>query len=514
MPYSSVDEIPASVKKRIKSAKKRRQWMHVFNSTHSKTGDESRSFAAANAVVSRKEDLLEASKSYLYDSYQVEAKRIPQEAAGYDPYGATGGAGCASCHWFVAPSACVLVSGDISPTGKSNMYASASDMRETIMDSYNDEASKPSMLSRIVSSVRKALSKTPSQSLSPFVLFRENEDRLRFMAVYSNIFEDKHNQILTTESHKEYVDWVSESKLYPDLQVWHCGDGSKIGKADVIDFVDGFAVASGVIDSNKEEIAYKAAESDPGVSHGFVGLLQNSTGLWNKYRSFEISVLPEWAAGNENLDVLYAPGSKEFFMPFDPKKRAYLSSLGISEEDISNFESAAKEQSDNLKAMNIAHKSLETEKKPDNNTENQPKPDEDDKPPTENEGQRNQVGLTANDPGVTTVEPNNSYATKSELSFFVKSFAESNTAITTMAKTVTALAESIKNIQNDVNTLKKPADQRAADEWHARASATPGGFIASQQKANKTDEEENQAADDFFGTVVMAQVNKTLGIGG
>ncbi len=53
MPYQTVDDLPQAVKDRIKSPKKRRQWLHVWNSEFGAHGDESRAFAAANSVVSK-----------------------------------------------------------------------------------------------------------------------------------------------------------------------------------------------------------------------------------------------------------------------------------------------------------------------------------------------------------------------------------------------------------------------------------------------------------------------------
>jgi hypothetical protein len=47
MPYASVDELPQAVKDKIKSPRRRRQWMHVWNSEYDKHGDESRAFASA-----------------------------------------------------------------------------------------------------------------------------------------------------------------------------------------------------------------------------------------------------------------------------------------------------------------------------------------------------------------------------------------------------------------------------------------------------------------------------------
>jgi hypothetical protein len=51
MPYQSVQDLPAYVRRRWrKNLKKQRQWMHVWMSVKKSTGDEGRAFAAANSV--------------------------------------------------------------------------------------------------------------------------------------------------------------------------------------------------------------------------------------------------------------------------------------------------------------------------------------------------------------------------------------------------------------------------------------------------------------------------------
>jgi len=53
MPYNSVAEIPAYVKKY--SSKIQSQWRHVFNTVWKSTkGDESRAFKAANSVLKKR----------------------------------------------------------------------------------------------------------------------------------------------------------------------------------------------------------------------------------------------------------------------------------------------------------------------------------------------------------------------------------------------------------------------------------------------------------------------------
>jgi len=52
MPYSSVSEVPKYVKKY--SPKTARQWMHVFNSTYTKTSSEARAMKAANSILKKR----------------------------------------------------------------------------------------------------------------------------------------------------------------------------------------------------------------------------------------------------------------------------------------------------------------------------------------------------------------------------------------------------------------------------------------------------------------------------
>lgn len=55
MPYNSVSELPANVRKLAPVRK--RQWMHVFNSSFRRHHDEGRAIAEAWAVVNREKEL-------------------------------------------------------------------------------------------------------------------------------------------------------------------------------------------------------------------------------------------------------------------------------------------------------------------------------------------------------------------------------------------------------------------------------------------------------------------------
>ena len=53
MPYSSVNELPKAVRDKVKDPKKRRQWMHVFNSMIAEGRSESAAMAGAWSVVGK-----------------------------------------------------------------------------------------------------------------------------------------------------------------------------------------------------------------------------------------------------------------------------------------------------------------------------------------------------------------------------------------------------------------------------------------------------------------------------
>jgi hypothetical protein len=154
MPYT-VDTLPANIKKL--PAKKRRQWMHVFNSAYKRaTGDkEAAAFAQANGVVLKQKEepgniinihnsgtLIDppsfvvpeltvkygapvartAEQPQAYVPYTAQEHQIDQDAAGYSALGGNDKSACANCQWMITPDACLLVEGVISPTGLSKLW--------------------------------------------------------------------------------------------------------------------------------------------------------------------------------------------------------------------------------------------------------------------------------------------------------------------------------------------------------------------------------------------------------
>lgn len=298
-------------------------------------------------------------KGYLNSVWEVEKRQVSQTSADYEPFGAKGGKGCASCQWYIPrDDACVLVSGDISPTGFSKYYTETvveptAPLLVTLVDSKSVTAAGKSVedekevqsggiLDKIgVNGAVKAIKSLFDFSdvddpLAPFTVFRTKEGDLRFLVVYSNIFEDKTEEIFSTKAHQEYVDWLdAHPKAYPELQIWHCGPGSAIGKGDFAAFVDGFAIGGGVIYKEHESKAEALAAMDTGVSHGYLGI-QGVEGpeTYSLYRDFEWTLLPREKAANAWTD--YSLGVKE--LPLTNEKKAYLKGLGYKDDQLVGIE--------------------------------------------------------------------------------------------------------------------------------------------------------------------------------
>lgn len=452
--------------------------------------------------------LREGEKGYL-DGYEVRQRQISQTQANYRALGANGTKGCASCNWFVSPNSCVLVSGDISPTGMSDYYSPVVEyesppMRVIIVGEGSKEVpavietkvegtitvpvvepvGAKKSLRQVITSFLTNVSKLQGDKkadIQPFALFKEASGRLRFRTIWTNVFEDKAGEIFSTKAHKEYVEWVDKSGIYPELQVWHCGPGSVLGEVDFIDFVDGFCVASGLIHSEKESIALKLAELPLGVSHGFIGVKSASdTKCYDWYRTFEISLLPR--STEANMWTAYAFDEKEYSMGFDPKKMALLKSLGYPEAEITGMETQLKEAADKLKAAGIAWK---------------------DDTDAEQEKTEAEKAETA----------------KKELSIVEQCLAGVKQATSDNIKIATVVADLSVAVKELKTEFAKSIDDRVADHFAARNGGVGAGakqHVASQSNSNVVEGEAEAGLKndkDWFGSDIIDNIFKAAEVG-
>lgn len=457
------------------------------------------------------------SKALVPDLWEVDKRQIPQNVAGYDPYGAKGSKGCATCQWFISPNTCLLVAGDISPGGLSNYYAPIVEYQtppllvKIVEDSLESSEKGIDVLGTIKEWWKSIKGEDETPSIRPFTLYKDSAGNLRYFLIYSNNFIDKHKEILSEEAHKEYVEWVDETGSYPELQLWHCGPKSAIGRDDFVDYVDGFAICSGTIYPDKVEIAQAAAKQDIGVSHGFVGLRPEANSKWYRaYRTFERSILPR--KEEANVWTSYAFNSKEAkdeaIMPISDKKKAWFKSIGVPDSAVAEFESGIKDVNAALKTLGIEYKE-ETPATVSNVVANG------------SSGKNDLEGHVVGDGG--TVPANNSAKESSTP-------ADLTGVVTILAKGLDAtngniekLAESLKALMVQVNAIAQPiqkqAEEIAASTFEAAvtsglknaqlASQSPNNLVSPQEKAQS---DKNAWMGGGFAGMIEKQVGGALGI--
>lgn len=471
MPYDSVSSLPASVKRGL-DEKQQRQWLHVFNSAYKscqdKKGDDcdGSAYRQANGTVKKKKDL---------DSgWEVWQHQVSQQAANYDPMGGVNGKSgqaCANCNWFSSPDGCILVQGDISPTGVSDFWREVTKYEPEPIPVYVvNEAAKQNILDRVKS---KLLGETPSPRATPegaiFILKQldpSGEERTRVMMRVTNNFMDRHGEIIAEEAHKDYEQYVDTTKDYPEFWLWHM-PGSRWGQADFVSYADGFLTVSGLVDKGYEHVAERlASRKDIGVSHGFYALSFNDDSIIDVYRTFECSPLPlDQAANQWNPLNTIMTIAKEAELPIPQAKRDFaIKDLGIPESVLDTWERENKDFGDGLKELDIAYKSKGEEK--DGTTD-----------------------------GATT--SNNPDPTPSSGSLTIEDIRGAITeAVAPMQTAISELQEKQKQYEGGLHEAVSQVITNGNN------GAAPRGFDPTSSEKNKSKEDDAKADDDWFEKVV------------
>jgi len=167
-------------------------------------------------------------------------------------------------------------------------------------------------------------------------ILKQADGSYRWVGWVSNHFRDNDNppEIISGEAHKEFVEYADKEGKYPELWLWHV-PGSKIGKADMLDFADGFLIASGTFDDEETAESLAGSEDALTMSHGFMRL-QKAKDLENvtmKYRIFEASVTPEGVEANPWTRFT----TTEEKMGLSENKKAFLSKY-LPQERITEIE--------------------------------------------------------------------------------------------------------------------------------------------------------------------------------
>lgn len=187
------------------------------------------------------------------------------------------------------------------------------------------------------------------------MVFKDNSNEWRWVAVHSNKYEDRAKEIFPESAHKEFVDHVWKTKEFPALRLWHIP--VDIGRADFIDYdTNGFVVSSGHFNAGQEAVAARlAGMKGLGCSHGYLyrrGDLQG--GVYKAYRSYEVSVLPVDRAAN-TLTAFFA--DSEVPMLTEARKSFLIEVMG--EERAASIEHGVEQLARIAGERGLSYKSLE-----------------------------------------------------------------------------------------------------------------------------------------------------------
>lgn len=159
-------------------------------------------------------------------------------------------------------------------------------------------------------------------------VFKDANGDWRWFAAHSNNYFDRDDEVFPATAHRDFEGWVDATGNYPELRLWHV-PGTRIGLADLVayDESSGFMVSSGTFDPEMEDVAERLAEDDDlACSHGFEYREDdlNEEGVYARYRSFEVTVLPAAHAANPWTAITVGQIAKEVQKGMQDQKRAFL----------------------------------------------------------------------------------------------------------------------------------------------------------------------------------------------
>lgn len=280
---------------------------------------------------------------------------------------------------------------------------------------------------------------------------KDKNGALRFVATFSNNFRDRDNppEVFTEAAHKEFVAYIDNGGEMPELWHWHT-PGTKFGKADWVDYDNGFITASGLIDPGHEkEAEILAGMKGLGLSHGYK-FQPGNNGSIDWYRTFELSVLPTEKAANPWHE--FAIIESEVKEMFKEDKRNYLVSV-LGEGKVAALEGNNEARAKFLNDIGVESKEFETE-------------------------ETTETTETTETPAT----PDTAELVKE----ITKGVVESEVFQGAMDR-ISGIEQSVKTLQEDDAAKIRAAFAPAFDPTGKR------GFVASQEGSNKADKEEEAA---------------------
>lgn len=229
----------------------------------------------------------------------------------------------------------------------------------------DDMATKQNTIAKQVASVKEPAIKQADKPKSNILIWKE-DGVYKWLAVYSNNIIDKEQEIISSDSHKNFVDLVDKGLApLPELWLWHRPEW-KWGQATQVAYDDsGFALATGYVDKGCEAIAeWIVSKENMPVSHGMppnsIIRDDNNPLIINRHITREISPLLNGKEANSYTGFAVL---KEDIMAIPQEKREALLKEGLSEDVLNSLEAKNQATQKEVQDAGLATKEEEQETK-------------------------------------------------------------------------------------------------------------------------------------------------------
>lgn len=430
------------------------QWCVYTQGTDKKHGCHPSKKEATTQLRALYANVPEASTKSL-ETWNVWALQVTPDVAEYNAVGGDNTKACANCQFFDSPNGCLIVQGDIAPTGISRFWQP---VQEYVADPIAVEVTNwPDVVASkeagVIDTVKDwitnlfnrgavvAPASEGAVGLKPIYVTKDLDGTMRATMLFSNNFQDRHDQTIPEVIHEEYLNWVDRTKLYPEFQIYHEGSKSRWGQGELVTRIGNFTLVSGPVDPGKEALA-EAFANDPntGVSNGYYALYTPDRKEFVAWYPFEVSALPLSASANVWMGDAQALESEGFLLK--PEHKALLMGKGVDENFLNALEADILARGTQVTQQGVASKAVDQAPTPEDTATN-----------------------TANVP-----------ITQQVLVDVIGRFAE------TLNARFNALEEGQKALSTQV--VKKQEDT-VADQIMAAVGQLPQGFKATEDPNNK-----------------------------
>lgn len=333
---------------------------------------------------------------------------LSQAEVNYTPLSTNGNKACANCRWYQAwNDSCHLVDNypePILPTGycdrQETTPAPAQPEVEpipvTIVEppmSADDSAEMALPTTRrglkdLILDTFKTLGQAPKEKQEQaFSTFKGVDGQWYWMARHTGKWVDREDEIIADKAHDDYVARVQKGLVpMPELWTWH-KKGTMHGQADIVWKSGGFVRAIGHFTGTKEQIEravnyYQKMGNKIKLSHMFKYPKRGKKNkVYYAYNTVEITTLPDGAEafpyttfeGLGNMpftkameDQIRAIGGEEMWQRAqsaeskDLADTKTLEDKNIASKGLDNFEGSTLPEDDEVKALEVATKDLDT----------------------------------------------------------------------------------------------------------------------------------------------------------